>query len=179
MSTHPDDMFSLRALIREVCATSTITDPTTLAKEVGRRIPQDALRDALDEALPVVVQHFVSRSRGSIDSLADQGRSDTHNAVVGKAPNRSHKVAAIRAGWQKQLRDRIAVGPDRSDWKFLGDCGRADLAYAAGLRRNHAAANRAAAERLEALAALLTQHRVDRVAELPTTVLAATFEAAA
>ena len=123
--------FDLRALIREVCDGSTITDPATLAKEVGRRIDRSDERAALDQALPTILQHHISRSRGFMNSPGGQIRCDTHRPAAAGAPIsepvRSRKVAAIRETWQRMLNDRINIGPDLSDWKFLGDCNAEDL----------------------------------------------------
>ncbi len=166
------DGFDLRALIREVCDNSTMADPATLAKEVSRRIGRNQQREALDQALPLVVQHVVSRQRGG---FVPEQRGGGGNA----APSRSRKVAAIRETWRRMLRDRIAIGPAVSDWKFLGDCNADDLAYAAAIREDHARRNAARAEQLRNLAELLTAHGVATVAELPEPALAASLEAAA
>ena len=163
------DGFDLRALVREVCDTSTMTDPATLAKEVGRRIGRNQQAAALQQALPVVVQHIVSRHRGSF--VPEQRSAATSN--------RSRKVASIRETWRRMLRDRIAVGPDISDWKFLGDCTVDDLAYAAAIREDHARRNAARAQQLRDLAELLDQHGVSTVGDLPEPVLSASLQEAA
>lgn len=69
------------------------------------------------------------------------------------------------------LNDRINIGPDLSDWKFLGDCTAADLDYAAQLREDHARRNAARAGQLRKLAELLDEHQVATVGELPSTAL--------
>jgi hypothetical protein len=163
------DGFDLRALVREVCSTSTIADPATIAKEVARRIGRNQQATALDQALPVVVQHVISRGRSAV--IPQQRAAPTSN--------RSRKVASIRETWRRMLRDRIAVGPAVSDWKFLGDCNADDLAYAAAIREDHARRNAARAEQLRQLADLLAEHRVDTVAQLPEPVLSASLEEAA
>lgn len=168
---NPIDGFDLRALIREVCDNSTMADPATLAKEVSRHIGRNQQREALEQALPTVVQHVVSRQRGGF--VPEQRTSDNTN------PSRSRKVAAIRETWRRMLRDRIAIGPAVSDWKFLGDCNADDLAYAATIREDHARRNAARAEQLRNLAELLTEHGVATVAELPAPTLAASLDAAA
>lgn len=184
MTTTPAG-FDLRALVREVCDTSVLTDPPALAKEVARRIDEGDLREALEQVLPVFVQHVVSRRRGdSSDPPTGQMNTGTQPAGAGRGPTRipaqrSRKVAGIREAWRKHLRDRIAVGPDRSDWKFLGDCTRDDLGYASAIRRRHAETNAAAADRLDGLAELLAEHGVERVADLPDPMLAGALDAAA
>jgi hypothetical protein len=168
---NPTDGFDLRALIREVCDNSTMADPATLAKEVSRRIGRNQQREALDQALPLVVQHVVSRQRAGF--VPERRTSDI------ATPSRSRKVAAIRETWRRMLRDRIAIGPAASDWKFLGDCNADDLGYAAAIREDHARRNAARAEQLRNLAELLAEHGVATVAELPEPTLAASLDAAA
>jgi hypothetical protein len=179
MTTEYPDGFNLRALIREVCESSTIADPATLAKEVSRRIGRNQQREALEQALPVLVQHVISRSRGGFTDTPSGHRAigaQTSRAAGGQP---SRKVAAIRETWRRMLRDRVAVGPDRGDWKFLGDCTDDDLAYAEQIRRDHARANTAAADRLVTLRGLLAEHGAATVAELPDGVLADNLAAAA
>lgn len=161
--------FDLRALIRDVCDSSTMADPVTLAKEVARRIGRNHQREALEQALPVVVQHVVSRRQ---PIAVPEQRAPS-------AASRSRKVASIRETWRRMLRDRIAVGPAVSDWKFLGDCTAADLAYAAAIREEHARRNAARAHQLRDLADLLTEHGVSTVSELPEPVLSASLQEAA
>lgn len=177
------DEFDLRALIREVCAGSSITDPATLAKEVGRRIGRSQERAAIDQALPTMLQHYISRNRGSINVPDGHLAGDTQSgrAVGTPAPGiaRSRKVAAIRETWRKMLGDRINIGPDLSDWKFLSDCTAVDLDYAAQLRENHARRNAARAVQLRSLAELLDQHQVTTVGELPTDALSVALGSAA
>lgn len=162
--------FDLRALIREVCDTSAMTDPATIAKEVRRRIGRNQQGDALDQALPLVVQHVISRRQ---PIAVPEQRS------VAPTSNRSRKVMSIRENWRRMLRDRIAVGPDTSDWKFLGDCTADDLAYAAVIREEHARRNAARARQLRDLAGQLAEHGVTTVSELPEPVLSASLQEAA
>jgi hypothetical protein len=162
------DGFDLRALIREVCDNSTMTDPATIAKEVGRRIGRNQQRDALEQALPVVVQHVISRRQ---PIAVPEQRAPTSN--------RSRKVASIRETWRRMLRDRIAVGPELGDWKFLGDCTADDLAYAAAIREEHARRNAARAQQLRDLADRLAEHGVTTVSDLPEPVLSASLQEAA
>jgi hypothetical protein len=97
----------------------------------------------------------------------------------GRRSARSAKVAAIRASGPKWLEERYNVGADPREWKRLGDCGFAELMFAAGQRRDQAARTSAAAERLESLAELLRVHGVERVRDLPAPVLASAGGAAA
>ena len=170
-------MIDLRALIREVCETSTMADPTSIAREVEKRIDAGELGEALAQALPAVVHNVVSRMRGPIpsDSPGGHGSRDAHSPT---AAGRSSKVAGIRDAWARMLRNRVSVGPAPDAWKFLANCNADDLAYAAQLRRSHAAANTIAAERFERLGEALTAHGVGTVGELPPGALGDDLRAA-
>jgi len=100
-------------------------------------------------------------------------------APPARLPVRSAKVAAIRESGPKWLRDRLNTGADPREWKRIGDCSFTDLMFAAGQRREQAARTSAAAERLEALAELVRTHGVQRVRDLPASVLASVGGAAA
>lgn len=172
------DPFDLRTLVREVCATSTIADPGMLAKEVSSRIRKADRDTALEQALRAFVHQIVSRDRHSTTSLTSQRNRDTQAETAGGGTT-SRKVAGIRDAWRRMLRDRIAVGAAPGEWKFLADCTAVDLDYAATIREENARQNTARAAQLRELAALLTEHGVNTVAQLPETVLGPALGAAA
>lgn len=167
------DSFDLRALVREVCDASPVADPDAVVKEVSKRIGRNQQREALEQALPAVVQQVVSRSRGNVfDSSGGHICGDSQSrSAPGVRPSR--KVAAIRAAWERHLQDWIAVGP--KTWKFLGECNAFDLAFAAAVREDHARRNAARAAQYRRLAELLTEHGVDTVAQLPRVVVSETL----
>lgn len=161
--------FDLRALVREVAAESEAADPAIVAKEVERRLDRAALGEALAQALPIVVYHVAGRPATSPTPSPGQQQCDTHTGAAGGGPT-SSKVAAIRETWRRHLRDRVSVGP--SEWKFLADCTADDLAYAAALRDDLAAANAARANWLRELAERVTNAGVERVEQLDDDQLA-------
>ncbi len=167
--------FNLRSLIKEVCDSSMIADPQTLAKEVHRRIKASERDAALRQALPVLVQHAVSQARSSLPPI--QSLYGTQVQVAGGYS--SHKVARIAKAWKQMLRERTNVGPNPGDWKFLADCTAADCVYAAQIREEHVRRNAARAEQYRWLADLITKHGVKTVDELPETVLQSTLGGAA
>lgn len=169
------DDFNLHHLIREVCDSSTMPDPRSLAAEVARRIPRKLERAALEQALPILVQHHVSRSRSS--SPSSHAAAEAH--VARATGGRSRKVTGIRDTWRRMLRERIAVSDAGGDWKFLADCTTDDLAAAAAIREQHAARNAARAAQFRDLAELVASHGVGTVGQLPDTVLAARLDVAA
>lgn len=159
--------FDLRALVRDVCATSTIADPGMLAKEVNRRIKKVDRDAALEQALRSFVHQVVSLNRNSPTSHV---RVDTHLPRAGGGST-SHKVAGIRNAWRRMLRDRVSVGPAPSDWKFLEQCTAPDLDYVASIREKLAQQNATAAATYRELQQLVTEHNVSTVGDLPESVL--------
>lgn len=197
--------FNLRHLVRDVLATSDLTDPHALAGEVLDRIEDGDLRPALAQVLASMVREEIrSHRNGGLPQLAPPPPSIPPRLTLHRQPQvmtespgpvprpvaasapmpprppaRSAKVAAIRAAGPKWLEERYNVGADPREWKRLGDCGFTDLMFAAGQRREQAARTSAAAERLESLAELLRTHGVDRVRDLPASVLTQVGGAAA
>jgi hypothetical protein len=201
--------FNLRRLVREVLDTTTMNDPHAIAPEVLRRIDASDLRAALGECLPSLVREMIRSSRnggfgGPVERMSVPSPSSprlTLHAQTGtpevmsehpgsgpmasvrrspaKKPGRSAKVAAIRASGPKWLADRINTAADPREWKRVGDCSFAELMFAAGQRREQAARTSAVAERLEGLAELVRAHGVERVRDLPASVLAGVGGAAA
>jgi hypothetical protein len=96
-----------------------------------------------------------------------------------RRPGRSAKVAAIRAAGPKWLNDLLRTAADPRGWKQIGDCSFSDLMFAVAERREQAARTSAAAERYERLAELVRSHGVERVRDLPASVLAQVGGAAA
>lgn len=152
---------NLRAMVREVCDTSDYPDPAMIAKEVNRRLKKTERDAALELVLPVFVQNVIGQMR--------MGHSHA-------PPKSSRKVSSIREAWRRVLRDRINVGPEPGDWKFLGDCGADDLTYAAAIREEHARRNAARAEQYRRVAELLDEHGVPFVKDLPDHVLGPVLE---
>jgi hypothetical protein len=200
--------FNLRHLVRDVLASSELTDPHALADEILHRIDECDLRLALSQVLASMVREEIRerRNRHSLALPAPTVRTTppltsaprltlhTQAEVMTESPGpvprpmakpaaprpaRSAKVAAIRAAAPKWLEDRYCVGDGDDDWKFLGDCGFSDLMFAAGQRREQAARTSAVAERLEGLAELVRTHGVKRVRDLPASVLDSVGGAAA
>lgn len=172
MTIKEDDVNRLTELVRRVVRRSQAPDPTDVAAEVSKEIPDEGLREALDEALVIVVRTVVSRMRGhvedpeSTDPGGDLVVPDAH--LLGVAPGVGpSKATAIRHAWRARLHERIAVGADRGGWRFLADCSAEDLDYAAALRFEHSARTRATGEKLAELANAVRAAGVERVADLP------------
>lgn len=153
--------FNLRHLVREVAEESGAADPADLADAVFKKVPAKERPAALREALHHFVRMTVSFDRSMPPAAEERTGS-------GKPGTRSWKRDGVRRGWRAHLRQRLHV---EDGWKFLGDCGFDDLMFAAAERREIASRTMAAADRYEALAKLLANHNVTRVADLPDEVL--------
>ena len=154
--------FNLRTIVRATLSETSDADPGVVAEQVLAAIPRARTRDALEQTLRLFVRQIISEQRVS-------SRPSTPSNVR-TIPTTSAKVAAVRDGWQKRLRDRVHVGDGA--WKFLGECTYADLLSAAAERRDLAERNAAWARQYDSWARLLTEHDVETFAELPLTVQA-------
>lgn len=167
--------FDLRALVKSVCDTSSLTNDDDLTKEVLAQIDEADEHDALQQALLVYVRRFVSRDHRPLafpsDSPGDQAGGDAQKYPVagGPIPFRSRKVSSIRSGWQSQLQARYNVG--HKTRKFFGDCTLDDLAFIAKHRREFAAANLRTADYVDSIAELMRQAGAETVRELPEDVI--------
>lgn len=168
--------FDLHDLVKQVCATSALTHPKDLAKEVLGQIDEHDEHDALEQSLATVVQKYVSRDHRPLITPGDQGRGDTQTGTVAGGSNRSPYVTALRSAWQRQLTARVNVGV--GDWKRFGDCTAEDLDFMSRHRRELAAANIASADKLDTIAALLEEHGVDMVRDIPEHIVAELKDAA-
>ena len=155
--------FNLRSLVQEVLRSSTMTDPGDLADEVLRRIPAKHHKAALQQTLRLFVRQVNSEVRIS-------------RQTAPASPATSTKVAAIRDGWQRRLRDRVHCN---GQWKFLADCNYEDLLAAATERRQLADRNMAWARQYDTWARLLTEHDVATFGELPVEAQMSALGAAA
>jgi hypothetical protein len=161
----------LSTLIHQVCTVSDETDPDAVAKLVLDRIDPADYADALRQALPYLVRRDFRRYNEpwTVHSMpADEQPA----ASTPTPPRASSKRARIREAW---LADRVRV---LDGYKRIGDCTIDDLEHAASERRKHAEATLARAEQLDALIALMREHRATTVRELPADVLTQARDAA-
>lgn len=164
--------FSLRHLIREVAASSALTDPGALAKEVAKRVPEEHIHDAFEEMLRPYVRQVIAEGRTF--PARDSQQSKTR-PPAGRPGNRSWKRDGIKLEWAKVLRERVHVGPAASDWKLFGDCDAADLDFMIEERERIADANHAKADQYRKVRRLVAEHGVATVRELPEQVLTDAF----
>jgi hypothetical protein len=166
--------FKLRRFVRTVFESSAITDPDSLAKEVLRALDPKDERAALEQALRLVAQNYLTHARGSLTSLGGQSGVDAQSSPAAKGrttSTKSWKTAGSRQFWQKRLEELQHIeGPDRQ-WIALGDCDVTALLSIAEHRDMLATANAKEAAGAREWAALLTQHNVATVRKLPESVL--------
>lgn len=188
--------FNLRALIREAMATAPYANPGQLAAEVAERIPENKVREALDQALRFFVRQVMSEERphGPIAQPSRVPASVTRpSGGSGAVPlptftppqpdntpvpqnvggpqakyTGSRKGAEIRDGWQKVLDAKYST-PD--GWKSLGDCTYDDLQGMAAYLDKQADQKKARARGWRELAALMTEHEAQILRDLPAEVL--------
>jgi hypothetical protein len=155
--------FSLAAAVRAALDETDLTDPFEIGRKIAESVPSKALRPALAEAVSYMVRTQFGRDR-----MARLG------PVL---PSRSSKVAALQADaerWRAALHTRVSLGPNQ--FAMLGDLSYENLQYAAEDRRAKAAQNAAAAARFEWLAEQVQTHGVDRVRDLPDSLLRSFFD---
>lgn len=155
--------FSLRALAKEVWEDLGGCDYHVLAKEIQRRVSAADRDAALAEALTEYSRQFTVGLRPTLRKV--KPRAGQVNS------GRSAKVAGIRRTWP-ELKAHIFT---RDGQKALGKCTHADLIFHADLLERQSRQLQAKASRERDLAALLKAHKVERVENLPNTVLAEYF----
>lgn len=159
------DEFSLRAMVREVWDELGGCDYHVLADKVLPRIEEDDREEALSQALVEFCRQFAT------------GVRPTLRKTPRPQPNPSWKVRGVRESWP-QLRAHIFT---KDGQKALGKCGADDLIFHADLLERQAGQLERKSARERDLAALLAEHKVKLVENLPADVLAEYFgdEAAA
>lgn len=165
-----NDEFSLRKYIRSVWNDSNAGDPHTLAKEVFRRLEAEPFfaRAALEQALPMVCQNFLSTARGPLTSLARESHASA--AAQGKTPRTgSWKNRGFSEHWMKRLEEPFSYGS--KNWAALGDCTVEIFEQMSEYREHLASANKSQAVGARECAALLREHNVTFFRQLPKHVL--------
>lgn len=177
--------FDLRDLIRAVLeASPDVHDINIVAKEVSRKVDDNHLREALDQALPLLVQNTISRDRGRL--IRDPRPSDDTAAPLLSSypapeqrsapdlkpapPAKSWKVAAYRK-YGAELRKLYATDFGSGTHKPLGKFTLDDCQSAAVMNRKLAAGNVNAAERWDKYAELLAAGKAKRIEQLSDTQL--------
>ncbi len=167
----------LPAVIRQLCASTTVADPRELATLAVAEIADDDLRDELVNAATGVAREIIRALRqyepptDSPDGLAVHD-AQSGPAVGAPSPSRHGRVALMRGWVAEQMRARVHVG---AEWKLLRDCTLEDLAFAAAQRREIAARTEAEAERYDRLAKAVADAGAATVADIDEAAFAAAW----
>lgn len=164
--------FSLRDLVVETLETTDLP-LEAVADQVLSRVPKNKTGEALLQAMRTYVREVNVQVRRAHRRPPLAVMQETPGGAGSAKPRAGHvrsaKVAGIREWWRRQLEDRFE-GED--GLKPLGDFTLADLKVAAETRRVLAEQNASRAAWFEHLAELVTEHDVETVRELPSSVLA-------
>lgn len=140
----PAVAFSLDDAVRDILATTGLSDPAAIALELLHRVPSYNQGAALAQALPPYVRQRLA---------AERALTTPHGAR--SVLVRSAKVSGITEWWRIVLNDRVSTA---NGWKTLGECTRADLEYLEKGLRGSAAKLTAKAEHYRRLRECLEEH---------------------
>ena len=178
MPTFSETEINIRRVIRDTAADLDGIDFAVIADAVVDRVPPHLMREALRQALPLLVRDVMAdyRPRSITRSTrAPQPQTGPRRVLGSGAPSPSptlsgsRKGSEIRDAWQRVLEAPYSIAPGRQ--KRLGDCGYDDLQYVAEQLDVLAERNRRRAAGFRELAALLTDHDRSIVRDLPADVL--------
>lgn len=158
---------NLRSIVHEAIASAESVEYADIANSVLARLDPADYREALAAALPTFCRSVVVSQR-------TDGPVRPPKAAQ-KLPG-SWKVQAIREGWQRRLSEVYATDEGN---KRLGDFTHDDLIYQASICERQAKSKLSKAKGWKGLAALMDDHGVERVRDLPAEVLMTTLGAVA
>lgn len=147
--------FSLEGLIAEVLEESNEASPDHLIYEVIRRIPEDHVWEALENALAPRIRAVIWRQRGQITR---SNRSDRWEQV-----RADHESGALDI-----MRLRVSVG---GSWKLLSDCSAGDVTLMASQYDEEVEKLQATAERYRLLHRKMEEEGATTVGALAPTVV--------
>jgi hypothetical protein len=166
----------LRGLVLQVLSDSAASDVPTLAKEVSRRIDDHDLRDAIDQALPLIVQNTITNSRGHVHHGEDDESvtaAPAQRASHAKS-GRSWKRDGIRR-YAKELRELYATGFGPGTHKPLGEFTIPDCESAMSMHDKIIEGNQAARKRWAEFKTQMATLKVKKISQLPDAALAEVF----
>jgi hypothetical protein len=167
--------FSLYRFIRTVQRDTGVTHPDKLTAEVITALadaPTEHQDAALEQAIRSSVQHTLNSMRHVRVFPGGQASSTLGGATAQPDSSRSWKVQ----GWRSKLEKLYPLWTDNDDWVPFGDLTIAALDQSAAYHAKLADANRAKAIEMAEWAVLLREHQVERIRQLPETVLRARLD---
>jgi len=159
--------YDLRADIKAVIAETGWVDPGEIAAKVCENVPAKSLRAALRE----MARDYVRRIQAEDRALSNFGSGHAGHGTQMRpaAAGKSWKGDGIRAHVNRQLAVATFVGD--GEYKQYGDCTYENLMFRAALYECKEQENAAWKRREHRNAALLTEHGVQTVRDLPAEVL--------
>lgn len=166
--------FDFNGLMRRVYEEAKNADPRKFAEEVFQEIPVRYQGEVLRSILPRHCSWYSTLRR--MDARGSIGGSTKPSKVkLSESLGVNQHQGGINrkyAGWQEAwLKQRVAV---ETGWKFLGQCGVADLTYMIDELEENAAESKAVAHKYRQLRSALVKYKVDEVSKLPI-AMQATF----
>lgn len=156
-----DDEFDLNEAIRFELANNPVADLRAVSLAVAKRVPAHEVERVLAGALYHQVRRFVTQERKGVRRIVPHDDD--------AAPGRTSRWVGVGQLYKRFLEQRENISGE--EWKFLGDCTRADVAAIAAQRMEQAKANALVAKRYERLAAAMAHYDAATVADLPETVV--------
>lgn len=166
--------FNPLSAAKAVLADTDLADPDAIADAVLAQTPKGQVRSAYRLLLRDVARYAIRLER--MDARTDSPEGQTYRSAhpesalgeqTRRQPNRSSKVAAIRAHW-KQTRYYVA-----GEWRMLATFTADEVLELVAQRRDIAARNNAEADRLEQIARQMKDTGAVTVADLPDEAVAA------
>jgi hypothetical protein len=152
------DAATLNSRIRELAAVD--PDPGVISEKILSEIDHVEARIIAELTLREHVRRTVSVAVPSV----------SHSYVTAAGERTPSAKTAARRDWvAAELARGLCVAPH--EWRHLGKCGAPQLRYVAATRYAKADETRAEGERLDRIADLLIEHRIDLVEQLPRAVL--------
>lgn len=187
--------WSLREHARQIIDDSHMADPHLIARKVALSIPDNLLRQAVDEMIGAYVVGIITRSRWSAHDPTTSGQmmrdaqavpaaggdpSPPAEASVEATPSeRTPRPEDGPTRWQAAAAHYKAILGERmataDGWKFLRDFTADDADAAAERRRDIASRNLSRADQLTRAADEVRQHGVPTIGDLPDDVLKELF----
>lgn len=148
-------------IIRELLATTELTDPAEVAEAALAEMSEEDKAEALRPLMREAARQAMGAQRS--------GRASDAPVQIERTPLKSRKLASARTFAARFLSHRFYAG--EAGWKLLADATSTDLVAAAQERRSLAEANAREADWYEKLSKALETHQATTLSELPAEVL--------
>lgn len=152
---------TLSDLIDKALAELPEGNPRELAAWVAQHTESAALRDYYTEAIVDVIRIRIGAHRNAtLNSRKQPWKPPAHG-----------KNSQRHTWWQQMCSERVHVG--NTDYRLFGDCTLRDVQYCVAEREQDMARVAARRDFYQAVAALMVEHHVDTVKDLPPQAVSA------